>query len=151
MKKKVENKVEEVRTIGNRFGLRFSSTSYMPMRTKVDVSTFEEIEITVQPAEFRFLSLIFKTISLVRVIIKNHKTKHDFSFINHSDKVFFLVLVFIELLINLPILVSLIYASFASFIESWGWFECVSLSILTILLTFSNVRRLHHVLYYSRK
>lgn len=123
----------------------------MPMRTKVDVSTFEEIEITVQPAEFRFLSLIFKTISLVRVIIKNHKTKHDFSFINHSDKVFFLVLVFIELLINLPILVSLIYASFASFIESWGWFECVSLSILTILLTFSNVRRLHHVLYYSRK
>ena len=146
LKEKTENKVEVVRTIGNQTGLWFSSTSYIPMQTEIYVKNYNEIIVETKSKEFVFLTKLFKKICLLIPIMDNCKEKTVYCFPNYKCQKKIKTSLAIESLATVPIFFILMYSCVLSYIESWGWFECIAMSVLTIFSAYSNGRKFYYLL-----
>lgn len=149
-KEKTENDLEEVRDIGNRWTLAFSSKTYIPMITDIDIENCTEIKLLENTVTFHFLTMIVKTVSLKQITVEDSKINQTFSFVQQSSKKKFLIYLLIELLITLPILLVFICASIYSFIELTALYESIFMSVLSLLFTYSVVRKLYYFIYYKK-
>ena len=149
LKDKTENELEETRDIGNRWMLIFSSKTYLPMATELelDIENCTEIILHKNTVTFRFLTMIFKTVYLERVTADDQKSTHKFSFVENSSRKKFLRYLLIELFIALPILLALIGTSIYTFIDPMGLYESIFLYVLSLICAKSVVRKL---LYFTR-
>ena len=88
LREKTENKIEEVRTVGNRYGLLFSSTVYLPAKTLVCFDGYDEIVIGMKSYEFVFLTKLFKKMCIQAPCAENYKAKqsHMFTDPKHTKK-----------------------------------------------------------------
>ena len=143
--------MEVIRTVGNRIGLWFTSTSYIPLQTEFDVESYHEIILMTQSMDIVFLTKLFKKTCLLSPLMENFPKKpvYNFPTLNCKKKLMFSLGV--ELLVTIPIFLILLYSCFVSYLELWGWFECISISFLTLYLGFSNTRKLYYLLFKFKK
>ena len=129
---KTDNNLEMVRTCGNCHGLWFESSTVIPMKTAVDLLECSEIIVKDEKIEFHFLTVIFKKISLIKPHVNDCPCEKKMIFVNDKDKKYFLRSLLIELIITFFLFPILTYCSVSSFIEGWGWFECILMCLITL-------------------
>ena len=100
--RETEHRVEETRRFGNSGPLvvYFLSTTSINMQTHFNVCDIDEIVIAEKTTEIYIWTAIFKKISLERLLIENSKSKGNVSFLNGSDRRFFLRWMIPELIIT---------------------------------------------------
>ena len=145
LKERKENKIEEVRTFGNRFGLWASSTLYVPVQTELCSQQYDQITIELKEDNFIFITKLFKKICLQIPNTNNTNAKVKHSFINPDYTKKFKSSIVLELIVTIPILLMLLNVSIISYIEALGWFESLTLSILTIFSIYSNIRKIYYL------
>lgn len=146
---KSENDFEEVRTVGNRYGLRFYMHSFIPMRTVVDLQDCSEVVITDKNIEFCFLTGIFKTISLERLHVENSPNKEKLFFVNNKEKKYFFRWILTELIITFLLLPILTYMSVLCFTGNEGWLSCLITSGISLFFAYSYFKKLAYLLYFK--
>jgi hypothetical protein len=146
---KSENDFEEVRTVGNRYGLRFYMHSFIPMKTVVDLQDCSEVVITDENIEFHFLTGIFKMISLERLHVENSPNKEKLFFVNNKEKKYFFRWILAELIITFLLLPLLTCVSFLCFTGGEGWLSCLLTSGISLFFAYSYFRKLAYLLYFK--
>ena len=147
---KTENNLEMVRTCGNRYGLWFERSTVIPMKTAVDLLECSEIIVKDEKIEFHFLTAIFKKISLIKPHVDNCNFAKKTLFVNDKDKKYFLRWLLIELIITVLLFPILIYCSVFSFIDGWGWFECILMCLTTLAFAYCYCRKLFYCVVYKK-
>lgn len=146
---KSENDFEEVRTVGNRYGLRFYMHSFIPMKTVVDLQDCSEVVITDENIEFHFLTGIFKMISLERLHVENSPNKEKLFFVNNKEKKYFFRWILAELIITFLLLPLLTCVSVLCFTGDEGWLSCLLTSGISLFFAYSYFRKLAYLLYFK--
>ena len=147
---KTDNNLEMVRTCGNRYGLWFESSTVIPMKTAVDLLECSEIIVEDEKIEFHFLTVIFKKISLIKPHVNDCPCEKKMIFVNDKDKKCFLRSLLIELIITFFLFPILTYCSVSSFIEGWGWFECILMCLITLVFAYCYCRKLFYYVVYKK-
>ena len=145
LKEKNENKIEVEQTFGNQFGIWFSSTRYIPLQTKICIEKFDKITVGLKCAEFILISRLFKKFCIQKPTIEDCDTKQIYSFIDPKSKRKVKISFIVELFITIPIFFILSCLTLFSFIEAWGGFETISLSILAIISIYSNAKKMYYL------
>ena len=146
IKEKSNREMKIVRTIGNRIGLWFTSVSYIPLQTEFDIGSYDKIILKNQSNEIILISKLFKKICLLSPVIESSNKKIAYKFPSSKCRKNLLLSLGIELLLTIPFFLIMLYSCFVSYLESWGWFECISLSLCTLYLAYSNTRKLYYLL-----
>ena len=147
---KTDNHLEMVRTCGNCHGLWFESSTVIPMKTAVDLLECSEIIVKDEKIEFHFLTVIFKKISLIKPHVNDCPCEKKMIFVNDKDKKYFLRSLLIELIITFFLFPILTYCSVSSFIEGWGWFECILMCLITLAFAYCYCRKLFYYVVYKK-
>ena len=144
---KKENTVELKRGLDNIAGIWVDMHSSIPMKTVVDLKDYTEALVTEKDIEFHFLTLLIKRISLRRAHVEDCPSKEKTEFVSDMDRRYFKRWLFWELLITFFLFPFLIYASFFA---TWGRFEQISLSLITVAFVFCYARKLVYLVRYFK-
>ena len=147
---KTENKTELVRTVDAGYALWFNSESVVPLKTVVDLSGCSEVTVKDETIEFRFLTAIFKKISLIRPRAVDRRCEKKTLFVSDKDKCYFLRRMLIELIVTFVLFPILIGGAAFAFTEGWGWFETLLMCSTALAFVYCYCRKVVYYILYKK-
>ena len=152
--RETERGVEEVNRFGKSgplVGLYFSRITFINMQTQLNICDIEKIVIAEKTTEINIWTAIFKKISVNRLWVENSKSKEKTSFLNNSDRKYFLRWMIPELIITLILSLILAVASVFMLVETYGFWERLFVVALTSLVLCGHIKKAIYFTKFGRK
>ena len=149
-----ERSVEEINRFGKSgplVGLYFSRITFINMQTQFNVCDIDEIVVSEKTTEIHIWTVMFKKISLNRLLIENSKSKGKASFLNSSDRKLFLRWMIPELIITFIASLMLTVASVCMFTELYGFGERLFVVVLTLIFLCGHIKKSVYFAKFGRK